>query len=90
VFSSLPRLITSLDQKLSSLTLLTVNDVSEHSLTIFPVCTREPRPTKTVVLPPSGEPVFHHLDRPVQVRAGVSQTKEPGLELRRREIDAGT
>jgi hypothetical protein len=51
---------------------------------------QEPRPTKSVVLPPSAEPAFHHLDRPVQVRAGVSQTKEPGLELRWREIDAGT
>jgi hypothetical protein len=39
---------------------------------------------------PSTESAFYHLHRPLQIRAGMGQTKEPGLELRRCKIDAGT
>ena len=51
---------------------------------------QEPRSTKWTGSAPLAEPAFHHLDRPLQVRAGVSQAKEPGLELRWREINTGT
>ena len=37
----------------------------------------------------SPQPAFYHFDRPLQIRAGVRQTKESGLELGWRKIDAG-